>query len=969
MNNSKTNNFLHDLALRIIADYSGDFSKLKVVLPSKRSVVFFRYFLGNSIEKSSWAPEIITISEWISELTTYEEMDKTTLLFELFQVVKDYLKKDDPIADFYHHFTNLKFDNFYPFGETLLSDFNEMDAYHIDHNDLFRILKEHAELESVFDYLSTEQIEAIQEFWRGFSKDNLSKEQKGFIELWKFLPGLYEQFRNHLIKKGKVYGGLNYKLAVDGIIENNIEFDTETEYIFAGFNALNSCEISLLSALQDEANVSFYWDADEMYIEKKEHEAGFFIRELINKFPDKADKHHFPNYINREGREPYIHLIGTSSIELQSKAMSDILSSNPKMQDTISTAIVLSDESFLFPVLYALPDSTQHLNVTMGYPISDSSLYSFVNMYFTMFKNLETESLKGLKTIDILKIFRNPFIEKCFDLRKTIKEIAKEKKKVLSPINLSKKLNNNSINDDSLKELFKPCKSGNDAINQLAEFFNSLLASENDITNILTDFEKEFFYYIYTYINELHALLTNAKEQINLKSAARIIQRGLQGLRVPFTGEPIAGMQIMGVLETRTLDFENLFIIGLNEGIWPKISTAPTLIPESIRRGFGLTTIQHQDSIYAYYFYRLLHRSENVYLLYNNVIGDGQGKEKSRFITQLKELHPELIASDTTRQLPLYNTIDHDITIERTPEIQAELMSYGKKRLSASAINDYLSCSLKFYFKKILKLSEPESDFEALGPREIGNLLHHAMEYIYEPYKTKIVKDDDIKKIKSNISKYIHEAFSNEYLNDRRREYQLDGEDKIIYHLVETYINKVLNHDLKRVPFTVIDTEVCVSREINIPISDGKEESIRIKGIIDRVDEKAGNYYLIDYKTGSDVDHAYSINKIFSKESSSKKKPKAILQMMLYSYLYMEQQPTKNITPLLYTIRSLKTDSIIIGKNEVSFTPNDENELMAEYLEELKPLINEILFSITPFSKTEDNNQCIYCPYTNICGR
>ncbi|MCK5169105.1 MAG: PD-(D/E)XK nuclease family protein, partial [Bacteroidales bacterium] len=638
------------------------------------------------------------------------------------------------------------------------------------------------------------------------------------------------------------------------------------------------------------------------------------------------------------------------------------------------TAIVLADEELLVPVLHSIPDSIDKVNITMGYPVSNTPIYSLLEHVIELQKNTK-ETKKGITFYhkNVVAILSHQYVNTQF------------KKEANELLQFIKKNNRIVISKDELStcEFFTVIFTKINTYLELSEYllnilhqiYNSLKKSGHENTIHTTSLEKEYIYHIYLSINRLKDVLQEQQIEIKMETYIRLIRKVIRNLRVPFTGEPLSGLQIMGILETRLLDFENLYITSVNEGVFPKTEAALSFIPYNLRRGFGLPTIEHQDSIYAYYFYRLLQRAKNITLIYNSNSEGLQTGEMSRFLYQLR-FESEFVITEKSLRYDINITQAKEIKIEESEEIIKKLAKFqsspnGTKYLSPSALSTYLRCKLQFYFRYIAELREQDELTEEIDALMFGNILHQAMNYLYEDFIGKEVSSKTIKyllKDKEKISKAIDQAFMDEYFKSKSK-IHYSGKNIIIREVIEKYIYQVLKIDESIAPFEILSLEN--EYEIEVPVTtNGTSELIRLGGKIDRVDKQNNHIRIIDYKTGNDKLEFKNIEALFSDKKNDQNG--AVFQTLLYSKFYQEnKKPQFPITPGVYSVRKMydKNFDYRVKNKETGAYINDYNSIAIVFLDNLNKLISDIYNPNISFSQTEETRNCEYCAYKKICHR
>ena len=616
--------FLKHIAQDLYSRYNDKISDLCIVFPNRRASLYFKKYLSELTEKPMWSPTTITINELMEEISGLSVADNIKLLFELYTIYKIIKKSEE------------SFDDFYYWGEMMLNDFDDIDKYLVNPEDLFKNLKSLKSIQDQFTYLSDEQIEAIKQFWQSFDPEKHSSHQDDFISIWNVLLNIYQSFNKRLNELGIAYEGMIYRNVTNKLKGNDIIGLTHQKYVFAGFNALNNCEKKLFNYLQNNKMADFYWDYDESYINNPYHEAGFFLRENISEFKAPVS-FSSQNVFNSLLQEKNIEIISVPSDIGQTKVITKILQESTvnHIDSPNKTAIVLADEDLLVPILHSVPDSIDNVNITMGYPVNNTPIYSLLEHLIDLQKNAKaTKTETRFYYKNVLAVLSHQYVNSQFqeEANQLIQFIKTNNKIVISNIELASCVFFQSlfIKVDSYQDLSEYL------LNILHHIYNSLKKTGNEDTIHNPSLEKEYIYHIYLSINRLKEVLEEQNIPIKMETYIRLVRKIIRNLRVPFTGEPLSGLQIMGILETRLLDFENLFICSMSEGVLPKTEASLSFVTYSLRKGFGLPTIEHQDAIYAYYFYRLIQRAKNVTLMYNSSSDGMKTGEMSRFLYQLK---------------------------------------------------------------------------------------------------------------------------------------------------------------------------------------------------------------------------------------------------------------------------------------------------------------------------------------------
>ncbi|MFC2119389.1 PD-(D/E)XK nuclease family protein, partial [Bacteroidota bacterium] len=754
--------FLKYIADKIIEENGNDLSDICLLFPNRRSGLFFSFYLSKKIKAPVWPPEVTTISEFIKKLSSLEVSDNLSLIFPLYDVFKKVVK------------TSGGFDEFYYWGEMLLNDFDNIDKYLIPPKELFYNLKSLKEIENSFSYLDEEQLKIVKSFWENFNPGKFSVHKKNFTDIWSGLAEIYYSYKKRLFNNNLAYEGMIYKEVVDNLKKTKDHKPVFSKYYFIGFNALNKCEEYIFEYFKKQDIAYFLWDYDDLYLNSTIHEAGYFIRKNLKKFPQHkifGNNDLFDN-LNKKTKE--INIIAVPSDISQAKITHRILKNMPAGLDEThdKTALVLPDESLLLPVLSSVPEEFNDINITMGYPIKDTSVFSFIEFLINLHSNRrKTDALNSeFYYLDVLAILNHQYI---IILEP---ELAGKIIALIRNDNLIYISNELFINNKLLRTIFKNQDKAAEFSSYIMDVLFFILEKDSENTEqmerSISIIEKEFIYKVYLSLKRLTDIINEQNINLGMAVLMKVLRQTISSLRIPFEGEPLKGLQIMGLLETRLLDFENLVILSVNEGVLPKKQIDSSFIPYNIRKAFDLPVAEHQDAIYAYYFYRLIQRAENIYVVYNSSISDKgiSSGEISRFVSQLKiETDFKIIENNIGFDLSI-NPPD-EILIHKTQAVVQSLNQYysdsGKQNyLSPSAINTYIDCSLKFYFRYIAGMKETEDITEEIDPMLFGNILHKTMEKLYAGFDGKYVSSENIESILSEKEKFeetVKNAFVSVY--------------------------------------------------------------------------------------------------------------------------------------------------------------------------------------------------------------
>ena len=956
--------FLYQVASLFYEKWEAEVSRLAFVFPNRRTGLFFQKYLSEVADTPLFSPTILTINDLFIQLSGKQSADRISMLFILYDI---YIRQSGSTETF---------DEFLYWGEMLLNDFDDIDKYMANARMLFSNVTDLREIENDFDFLSDEQIAAIRSFWSSFYPRGDTPNQQQFLAVWQVLYDLYEEFRATLAAEGKGYEGMIFREVVESMERGESPDLPYEQIVFVGLNALSVSEERFLAQLQKREIADFYWDYVSDKVTDPDNKASYFVSRNLKSFPSSM------KLPPEEKVKTEIEVIGIPSGIGQAKHVYTLLSdwckeAEMSSEEALRTAVILPDEHLLIPVLNAIPEQIRRINVTMGYPLAGTPVASLIEYILALQKNVRYIDRNPLFYFrDVLPVLNHRYILSTSPeiISSLVKEITENNKIYISHTELEK--------TPLLEILFTPVtgvEAFSDYLIKVLEELNKVMSAlsdeeEEDAPQRTNDLEQEFIFHYFTTVNRMKEVMKDARIEMKIDTFFRLMKRVTDTITIPFHGEPLSGLQIMGVLETRALDFDRLIILSMNEGIFPQRKAANSFIPYNLRRGFGLPTYEHQDSVWAYHFYRLIERASHVSLLYDTRSNGLQTGEVSRFVHQL-HYHYEVPMRD---KLVVYNVSSSKtppLAVPKREDIMRRLDAYrkgGSKAISASAINTYLDCPLKFYFSVVEGIREEEEVSETIESDVFGSILHKVMEELYKPFQGKMVTVDLLKAIRKDtalLTGAIARAFASEFFKTEVVR-SLTGQNYLIGEMIRKYVEKILERDGKLTPFVYIESE----RKINGLISLSDHSEIRLKGFIDRVDEVLDAIRIIDYKSGSGTTTFSSIESLFNKEE--KDRAKAVMQVFMYCWMYAHftENKGKTIQPGIYYVRSLFSDPfdpsvyhrIERGKSE---KVEDFSGYAQAFEEGLRGCLDEIFNPEIPFTQTPTGKACSYCPFKGICGK
>lgn len=956
--------FLKLVAADLYKHTEGNLAHTAVVFPNKRAGLFFNEYLAQESESPIWSPAYVSISELFRSLSPWEVGDPVKLVCELYKIFRRETQSTETLDDFYF------------WGEMLISDFDDADKNKVDTDKLFSNLQDLRNIMDDYTFIDDEQEEAIQQFFQNFSIERRTALKERFISLWDVLGNIYKGFRESLASQNIAYEGMMYRHVIEHLNVDKLPYE---KYVFVGFNVLNKVEHTLFTQLKDAGKAVFYWDYDEFYMKENRqavtHEAGEFIRRNLRDFPSPLSGELFKNL----SKPKEVHYIASSTENAQARYLPQWIRNNLTTPEK-ETAVVLCNEALLQPVLHSLPAEVKHVNITMGFPLSQTPVYSFLIALLELHTHGFNFKSGRYTFQSVVTLLKHPYTRQLTGQAELLeKELTRNNRFYPLPGELGK--------DEFLTRLFTPL-SGNlnlcirlsETLQQVAGIYQANTSGTED-TDAFNQLYRESLFKAYTTINRFRTLIEEDELTVQSETFRRLLVKVLSATNIPFHGEPAIGMQVMGVLETRNLDFRHLVLLSVNEGQLPKSGGDSSFIPYNLRKAFGMTTIEHKIAVYAYYFYRLLQRAERITLMYNTS-SDGLNRgEWSRFMLQflIEWPHPITRQFLEAGQSPQGTS---PITVEKTPDVMRRMQSLfdvrtnPKAKFSPSALNYYLDCPLKFYYRYVAGLSAPDEVSAEIDSATFGSIFHYAAEHIYKDLTThgKVINKEALETLLRNevkLQDYVDTAFKKLFFNVPQNEKpEYNGVQLINSAVIARYLKQLLQNDLRYAPFTFIASEMEVDEPIDIQTPKGVIKS-RIGGIIDRMDSKDGTLRIVDYKTGGDADTPPHVESLFIPD---KKRSNYVFQTFLYAAIMCRKQPTMKIAPALLYIHRAATETyspvIQMGEpRKPKEAVEDFSKYEKEYRERLQGLLEEIFNPEKSFTQTEIIEKCTYCDFKALCKR
>jgi hypothetical protein len=958
--------FLYQIASLFYDAAGADVSRYAFVFPNRRAGLFFQKYLSEIAGRPLFSPAVFTINDLFLALSGRQVADRISMLFSLYTIYTQRSKEGGA------------FDEFLYWGEMLLNDFDDVDKYMADARMLFTNVTDLREIEKDFSFLSEMQIAAIRSFWSSFHPKSDSGNQQHFLALWKILYELYAELKKTLASENKGYEGMIFREVVETIEKNGVKELPWQKIVFVGLNALSLVEEKLLLELKKAGKADFYWDYASDKVMDADNKASYFARRNKLLFPSSLP------FEETASSPAEIEVIGIPSATGQAKQACTLLNELCTTrgftgEEALRTAVVLADEHLLLPVLNAIPEPIRHINITMGYPLRGTPVASLMEYIPALQKNVRyIDRLPLFYFRDVLQILNHQYIAASQPevVSGLVRHITEYNKVTIHQAELSQ--------TPLLATIFTPVDDVSllpaYLIKVLEELNRQMTATGGDAEDeersafSSKDIEQEFIFHYFTTVNRMTELMHKAQVEMKTDTWFRLLRRITDTITIPFRGEPLSGLQVMGVLETRALDFDRVIILSMNEGTFPQKKAANSFIPYNLRRGFGLPAYEHQDSVWAYHFYRLIYRAKKVSLLYDTRNNGLQTGEKSRFIHQLLYHYEEPVRE----KLVVYNVSSakaSPIQLKKTGEVMERLAVFregGRKAISASAINTYLDCPLKFYFSVVEGIDKEEEVSETIGSDVFGSILHKVMEELYEPLQGKSVTADlllAIRKNKDAITRSVARAFADLFFKTGTVR-PLTGQHFLIGEMIRKYAEKILEQDSRLTPFYYLESEKRM-KDLFI-LSDGS--TIQLKGFIDRIDEARGAIRIIDYKSGKGLQSFSTPESLFS--INEKERPKAVMQVFMYAWMYsrLPGNRERTVRPGIYYMRTIFTDSFDVNiYHRTGAREKQAVERFSDYAEafeaNMRACLDEIFGADIPFVQTPTEKACAYCTFKNICGK
>ncbi|WP_031455126.1 PD-(D/E)XK nuclease family protein [Flavobacterium chungangense] len=913
--------FLEKIAATILHDYSSRLFEITIILPNKRAKVFLIEALRKQIDQTILSPNIVSIEDFVQEVASVRSIDPIELLFEFYEVYLSITEKQHQQS----------FELFANWAKTLLQDFNEIDRYLLEPSHVLSYLKD---------------IEDIKRW--GIEVENKTKLLENYIDFWKLLPRYYEAFYTHLVNKGFGYQGLIYREAVNNLnhFSNTI---TNKTYVFAGFNALNAAEEKIVQHLLALDQAKIFWDIDQTFLNDPYHDAGLFVRRFKESW-----KHYKSNpfewIVDDFSQSKNIQVIGTPKTIGQAKLSGSIIENIIKDNTNCSldkVAIVLGEENLLMPILYSLPYSVGALNITMGYSGKNNPSQILIAKLFKMHTNAISRNSTNYVFYykDVLDILTHPLIEPHAKTSQLVKVIKENNYTFIT----YSKLNELNLNSSDLFDLlFQKWENGSLAVLESISALLLLIKENFNNENEEEKIAKTFVFSIFKVINKLINYYSQHNHIDNIQTLYAIYKQVIDIAEVSFEGEPLNGLQIMGVLESRVLDFDTVIVTSMNEGKFPAGKSQNSFIPYDVKKELGLPTFKEKDAIYTYHFYHLLQRTKNIYLIYNTENDGLDPGERSRFITQLEvEKQPKHNLTFDIYNPVLPATAYKPVVIPKSDAVMERLKEIAETGFSPSALTSYIRNPIDFYFQKILRIREVEEVEENIALNTLGTIIHETLKTLYDPLIDKFVSEEDVfncfKLLDDEVLRQFKLVYKEGEIKKGRNLLAFEVAKRNVFNFLKMELDAIKNGDAIK----IIALEKTFQRELNHP---KLPFPVLIKGNVDRIELRNGKIRIIDYKTGK-VEKANVILKSWNGLTQELKNDK-IIQVLAYAFMFEKEAGDIPMEVGIISFKNLKSGFLSFGfKEDKELNSTVTKEILNDYLDEVVLLLNEIFNANIPFEE------------------
>ncbi|KGE13970.1 PD-(D/E)XK nuclease family protein [Sphingobacterium deserti] len=942
--------FLRLVAEDIQKQFGRDLSDVAIVFNNKRPIAYLKKHLAEVYGHAIWSPQFYTIQEFLKQATTETEAGQLKQFFYLFELHNELLQQEGSEPE--------TLEEFYPIAEIILSDFGQLDYELVDIDHIYMELFDSTQIEIAFQHFTAEQQEFIRQFWQSFSAAGHTGTQQRFLRLWKRLPILYRRFKEKLkMEKQLNYPTLYRNLVAGNVAEPNF-ISRYKKVLFVGFNALSKAEVHLFKKWQEENEALFYFDADAYYLEDKQQEAGLFIRRNILNYGLRNALGDSPNIIGN--RTSTVHLYAASGKNSQTKLLHDIIQEQALLET--SAAILLADESLLVPLLQSLPDVKA--NITTGYPLVQSPLFGLLDLWMQVQQEITHFKKRKISFQHIETFVNHPLSKLDADERTQVLNRIAEKQ--LFEVDIQ----DISVSSSVLPDFFHPIRDKQNLIAALIDILDRLLGA-SDQQDRINQIDNNLFVETKKVLNQLQLGMENMGDTSVLFQIG-LIRKAIQPVNAAIEGDPLRGLQIMGLLESRCLNFDRVYIVGANEGILPKTSNSPTFLPNSLRMAYGLPVLENQDALSAYLFYRHFQYSEGLYVFYNSLVSESSTGEESRFIKQLQFESKFNFILHKQQQPIRFQAPNPELIIEKDGAVWDKMWHVfikQRRRISATALTTYLQSPLQFFLKHVAEIKEPPTISYEFEMNRLGTVIHNVMETVFKPYKgLESWTSSAVLREKKNIveAQVLHEI-SMQYHTPYDSLDNLNSMQRIMHKIACEYVKMYLDYDIENYKaFRIIELENDEDYMLDFPITiDDGEEQVRLFGIIDRVDEvltrdDVVKTRIVDYKTGGDSVVFKNLDKVFSANTENK----ALLQTLFYAYVFEQVTKRRQLEPHLYVARKMREEGTLFNNGKEMLTGESLQATKDAFVLFLRRTLEEIFDKHIPFKHNPDTTVYPSDPYT-----
>ncbi|ERJ61138.1 PD-(D/E)XK nuclease family protein [Sphingobacterium paucimobilis] len=943
--------FLKLVAQDIQQRFGNDLSDIAIVFNNKRPITYLKKHLADTYAQAIWSPQFFTIQEFLGLSSNKEQVSPLTQFFYLFDLHNDLLATEglppEPLEEFY------------PIAEIILSDFGQLDYDLVDIDHIYMELYDTSRIDIEFQHLTIEQQEFIRQFWQSFHMAGHTGVQQRFLKLWKRLPILYKKLKAKLEDQHQTNYPTIYRNLVEGTMDNPDFVASYKKVLFVGFNALNKAEATLFQRWQEEERALFYFDADTYYLNDQQQEAGLFIRrnilqtELINALGNPQD------IIGQ--RKDTVHLYASTGKVSQTKLLHQVL--NEQEKEGKSIAILLADETLLVPLLQSLPELK--VNITTGFPLTQSPIFGVLNLWMDVHEAISHFKRTKLPYQYLETFLNNPMTRVSATEKKANQDFINEKQ--LFEISLQ----DIAINSSILSDFFKPLSDNKQVVPILIAILDNILTSLAQDTQI-KQIDANLLIETKKVLNQLQLGFSKIPK-LSILFQIGLIRKAIVTINSAIEGDPLDGIQIMGLLESRCLNFDQVYILGANEGILPKVSSGVTFLPNNLRRAYNLPILENQDALTAYLFYRHFQYSSDIHIFYNGIVDESSTGEESRFIRQL-EFESQMHFAKHQQQQPIqFPPVATELIIPKTGAIWDKMYRTfieGGRRISATALTTYLASPLQFFLKHVAEIKEPPSISQEFEMNRLGTVIHEVMEKILQPYKgiedftpTATLKD----KIPS-VELLVQQEITSLYHIESQSIDDFNSLQHIMHKIASEYVKMYIQYDIDNYQsFRIVELENDQDYTMDFPIQiDNRTETVTLYGIIDRVDQVVTDLgevktRIVDYKTGADAVKFSTMEKVLTSNTENK----ALVQTLFYTYVFEQVTGHRDLEPHLYVARKMREEGTLFYG---SYGALMEGEFLAnqkeQFVDFLRTTLEEIFNTEIPFKHNPDTPIYPSDPYT-----